>query len=494
MLQKKKNVFIGIICIVALCMVVTPLLILGFYDYPCADDWSFGADVYQCIKSGGNIFEIIATVIEVVFLWRIKGEPRFANAFLGALQPGIWGEGFYWITPWLMIGSIIVSEITLACCFLKSQGRINIFKIIPIVVPSLMIQLLCVPYPVETFYWWTGAVNYTFIYSVSLILFVLFWNLTKEQNGKAAAIVKIVIGIILAVVVGADNYATSLSMVCLFVSFSIMLGIRKRKAFWKTLPITLVITFCLVICLAAPGNQVRLESEFGGSTIGAGNAVLMSLYRTALNIYSWTEPKIIIMLLLIAPFLWFALKETEYEFRNPALFTAYTFGLYASQVVATMYVGANTGGERMADILYYAYHVWILLNAGYWVGWIQRKQAAWPPALTGLRNAVRRVGTVRWFFAMGILLTICMSFGIKTTSTYRACAWLLKGDAKAYAEAWEERIKVLHDETVKEVYFAPLPGHSGDMIFYADFQSGENWINTACACYYEKDHVGLAEQ
>ena len=43
---------------------------------------------------------------------------------------------------------------------------------------------------------------------------------------------------------------------------------------------------------------------------------------------------------------------------------------------------------------------------------------------------------------------------------------------------------------MKEVYFDPLPGYE-ELVFYADFQYGENWVNEACAEYYDKDYVGL---
>ena len=79
---------------------------------------------------------------------------------------------------------------------------------------------------------------------------------------------------------------------------------------------------------------------------------------------------------------------------------------------------------------------------------------------------------------------------IKMTSTYRACAWLIKGYAKDYETAWAERLIILKDEEVKEVYFDPLPGYE-ELVFYADFQPGENWVNNACEVYYEKDYIGL---
>ena len=185
------------------------------------------------------------------------------------------------------------------------------------------------------------------------------------------------------------------------------------------------------------------------------------------------------------------LKNINYDFRFPVIFTLFTYGIYASQIVATMYVDGTTGGRRMADILYYAYHVWLLLNVGYWCGWFQKKGIF---AKNHLFSSIKRKinnHLFAWFATLSVLLVAVIGITeYKTLSTYRACVWLVKGYAKEYAQAWEERLDILNDNAIQEAYFDPLPGYE-ELIFYADFEQGENWINNACEAYYKKDHVGL---
>lgn len=217
----------------------------------------------------------------------------------------------------------------------------------------------------------------------------------------------------------------------------------------------------------------------------------MSLWRTCTNIYSWTSIKIIVMIILVAPFLWQAVRRLKFCFRYPAGFTVFTLGIYASQIVATMYVDGSTGGRRMADVLYYAYHVWVLLNAGYWIGWIQRRK--WIEkfsVLMAVKEWIKPRLTL-WFCTVGVILAgIVGVMELKTLSTYRACVWLVKGYARDYAEAWEERLEILRDDSIMEVYFDPLPGGE-ELVFYTDLKQGENWVNKACADYYHKEYVGL---
>ncbi len=490
--RKEKDIkIINIQCVLAMILVALPLLILGHFNYPSADDWSFGGTTYKTIEEGGNVLNVLKAAFDVVIVWREKGEPRYANAFLGALQPGIWGEHFYRITPWLMIGSLIFSEILLCGYFLRENDGRNKKIILPVIIPSLLLQILCVPYPVETFYWYTGAVNYTFIFALSLIQLVIFLKLKRGEINKKKTMLLLLLGCILSVFVGGDSYAASLSTVCIYAAGSFAMLICDRKALLRTMPLTLVTIMGLILCLVAPGNQVRLDTEFGGTTTGASYAIIMSLKRSALNMYSWTDLKIIIMLILIAPFLWKALKSVTCKFKYPVVFTVFTFGIYASQIVATMYVDGSTGGRRMADILYYGYHVWMLLNEGYWIGWLQRRGFTEIfPVLTGIKKWFDQ-RLLPWFCTGCIILAGTIGLmELKTLSTYRACAWLLKGYAKDYAQAWEERLIVLKDDSIKEVYFDPLPGYE-ELIFYTDLQYGDNWVNRACAEYYDKEYVGL---
>ena len=484
--RKEKDIkIINIQCMLSMIAITLPLLMLGHFDYPSADDWSLGKLTSQAVKNGEGIIGVLKQAVQSVLLWREKGEPRFSAAFLGTLQPGIWGEHFYRITPWIMIGSLIFSEILLCAYLFKSGG------VLPVMVPSLLIQILCVPYPVESFYWYVGSVNYTFAFGLSLFLLYLFLRLKEGDMKKGKKIFFMIFGGALAFVVGGNNYSASLSSTCVFISLSLLYLCKDRKAFIRTLPITIMVTIGLVICLVAPGNQIRLNDEFGGTTTGAAYAIWMSVWRSAMNMYSWTSLKIIIMIILIAPFLWRALKNVAWAFRYPFVFTMFTFGIYASQIVATMYVDGSTGGRRMADILYYGYHVWMLLNEGYWIGWLQRQR--FTERLPVLPHVKKWVGQrlLLWFCAGCIILAGTIGVTeLKTLSTYRACAWLLKGYAKDYAQAWEERLVVLKDDSVREVYFDPLPGYE-ELVFYTDLQYGDNWVNRACADYYDKEYVGL---
>ena len=109
--EKLLIVLISIACVFALFIVIFPLLLIAPYDFASADDWSYGIHAYQTIKAGGNLGQVLQAAFQTAKEAYLGWDGRFANAFLDALQPGIWGEKYYALTPFILIGMLVFSEI-----------------------------------------------------------------------------------------------------------------------------------------------------------------------------------------------------------------------------------------------------------------------------------------------------------------------------------------------------------------------------------------------
>ena len=485
---------IGAACIVILAAAITPLLMIAKYNYPSADDWSHAVKTYQA--AGDGLFEVLKAAWETVRINYHTWEGRYANVFLASLQPGIWGEKYYGCVTWLLLGSLIFSEFYLCGSLLCLLGeKKNLWLLIPVMAPGLLLQILYCPFPEESFYWYTGAVNYTFIYGLSLILTALFLRLAYgDKSAKRKTVPLYALACLLAVLVGGDNYATSLSCFLTLLLLNVFLFPKSRKIFFRMCPITLLEGAGMFVCILSPANQVRLEANFAGASNSPLWAIVMSLVRSLTNIYSWTNPKVLFMLLFILPFVWKGVGSMNFGFRLPGLFTLFTFGLYASQITATLYIDGTTGGGRMAAILYYSYYIWLIGNTCYWIGWIAKRRSR-------LRDALERIHfklenhILMYCTAIGLLTAgvICIS-GLKETTSYKAYRNWRQGWAAQYAAEWEERLNVLHDDGIREVTFLPLSVHP-EMLMYTDLQKedGYLWVNDACALYYGKDFVRIED-
>lgn len=485
--EKKKLILIHIVGILALVVILWPLLVLAKYDYPTADDWSFGKYVYQAIRDGGGVTEVFHAISQTITsnVW----EPRFSSVLFASIQPAAFGEHFYRITPYLMIGSVILAQILLLRECIAGQAKENCRLVLPIAIPMVIIQLLYCPCPEESFYWYTGAINYTFVYSLSLVLTAIYLKIAAQELGTGKRIAYTILACLLAVLVGGNNFATSVSAMCLLLCLQLVFLIYQRGAFRRTWIITVIETLSVLKCMTSPLTLNRLDGNFGGTTVNSPvMAILLSFERTFLNIISWTNLKVLLMILLILPFLWKAVRKMNASFRLPGVFTALSFGIYASQATATIYVDGTMGGGRQGAILWYFYVLWLVANVMYWCGWIAK--CVMKAEKAERTDEFLKKYLLRYCTAAGALLAAAVLFGnVQGTSSYRAYRMWRNGWAQAYAAGWEERLKVLKDDSVKNPVFEPL--NYVELIMYTDLQpeDGYVWVNGACAEYYGKESI-----
>ena len=497
MVNKRKQrqlVLINVIGILSLLIVIFPLLLISQYNRPSADDWSYGVNGYQTIRAGNGLSQVLKEAVKTAYQSYFRWEGRFTNSFFAALQPGIWGEEYYSIVAYLMLGAIILSELYICNFFYNNNTQgVNRWYWLPIIISPLIMQILYCPFPVESFYWYTGSVNYTFVYGLSLILLVLFLKLGLQICDRWKYVLTAIFSCVLAILVGGDNFSTSLSCFLTLCVLSVLFLIYHRKAFYKTWYVTLIIGVALLFCVFAPGNTNRLNGNFSGETGNAFEAVWMSLVRSATNIYSWSIPvRMWLMILFIFPFVWMAVKNIDYKFPFPALFTLVTFGLYSSQITATMYVDGTTGGGRMAAILWYSYVIWLVGNISYWTGWLSKRANKIRQLLDKVVEYFERFPVV-YCGGVGVILVAVILVGdLHNTSSYMAYRDWRQGWARQYAAEWDARIEVLRDDSVKEVEFAPLTV-CPEMLLYTDLQeeTGYYWVNSACAEYYGKTYIHI---
>ena len=276
---------------------------------------------------------------------------------------------------------------------------------------------------------------------------------------------------------------------CLLICLQILFLICRKDAFRRTWIVTLLETLSVLMCVTSPLTSTRLNANFGGSTANSPlMAIWLSLERTFLNIISWTNLKVLLLLVLLIPFFWKAVRKMNYEFRFPGLFTALTFGVYASQATATIYVDGTMGGGRQGAILWYFYVLWMVANVLYWCGWIAKRVLK--AEKSEKADLLAQKYLLRYFAVTGALLAAVVLFGnVQSTTSYRAYRMWRNGWAQAYGAGWEERIAVLKDDSVKNPVFQPL--NYVELLMYTDLQpeNGYVWVNWACAEYYGKESV-----
>ena len=232
--------------------------------------------------------------------------------------------------------------------------------------------------PSDSFYWFNGAIYYTFFYSLMLFLFAL---LIRMRTAKAAGtIILTAISSVSAFLIGGSNYAAALFM-CIILALSAGAAVyfvilRKNKVIRPYHMAAYIIVAAaamagLFISMAAPGNALRQQSV-GGST----GIVKTFVYTFAFGGYSIAKvlnaPCLIFFICMIPVFYRIA-RRSGFTYRYPLLIAVFTFGLYCSMGTPVFYAQGLRMPYRMMNIIFFAAYVLITFNLIYFLGWIGNK-------------------------------------------------------------------------------------------------------------------------
>src|SRR5699024_5170576 len=143
-------------------------------------------------------------------------------------------------------------------------------------VPILLLSIQFVISPKDTFYWWNGAVYYTFTYGISLLL------VERRVALKLGATHRQVLGAGIAGSaaprrVGGSTCVSALLSSPLCGLFLLWFLWKDRKKFLPALLPTAVLCAGFLISVVAPGNQVRQATV--APPIGPVDAVIESILK-----------------------------------------------------------------------------------------------------------------------------------------------------------------------------------------------------------------------
>ena len=98
------------IVLAAMALAVVPFLLISIYSRPCVDDFSYSVSLYHMVQSGsGNLFALLKEAARVDIHYYHSWQGLYTSAFVLALQPGIFGERYYFIgTVLLMVLMVFV--------------------------------------------------------------------------------------------------------------------------------------------------------------------------------------------------------------------------------------------------------------------------------------------------------------------------------------------------------------------------------------------------
>ena len=504
-------------------LAVIPIMAVAVFNVPSADDFSMAFEVHEAYAETGSVFLALAKAIYMGFWYYMNWTGYFFSDALTAFAPSVFGEHLYFLGTWavLLIVTFGLWFFLRQLCITILKQQSNLTGCITSVIYFLLIHTVpegaarC-----ESFFWYSGAVNYMFMFGLALLWLGLMIG-TIENRKTYRVVLLSVLGFLL----GGANYMTALSLAIvsaciIFITIISELvtrndshsGLKKVSVFDACIRLSSVKTIVIpavfmimgfIVSVIAPGNKVRSEAP----KFGPIKAVKISLYYTLEKMFGeWLTWPVVFLIILALPLLWKAAGRARkrVSFSHPLLFAAFAFLLSAANITPAIYATGNIEAGRITGIYYMQSMLLLMLLIGYACGFLQSvgMKVSEPKAVKNTPKTIlfegylgkSATGIVIWMavmFLMGSAISVKVNPYLYTGTA--ALADIAGGSAARYRQEFDKRLSVLKDEGTEDAEFEPFTVKP-ELLFFSDITTDEkDWLNKAVADYYHKRSVKLIE-
>lgn len=464
-----------------------PLVWIGMYNFPSADEYSEGLLAHQAWIQDGNIFSVIFAAISKVIEEYSTWSGIYTAKFLSAFPLSVFGKVGYVISAPLVLtvfilsvrylfNQIMVKAIGIGKHYSDSIVCIVLFIIIQCMIPSGRVEL---------FYWYCGAANYTITASVSFLFLGSLISLYYFESTKIWKLVLKVLGIcILAFLVGGGNLLSTLNTIIVVTIVLLLFLIEHKYSSIPTAKLFLLPAIVLLIgatiSIIAPGNAIRAAYSSGFSPI---KAVMVSFYDYFYYcIGEWTTWPVVLMLVVLAPIFWRVLANCRYKFRFPGIVILFGYGLTSAMFTPSLFATGDFSAGRLQGMAYIMYILTLVLSEGYVIGYFRNKHRNIENCDNQYsHNELLLIMGTLIFFGFASALTIVPENHYFTYSS--AITDLMNGSAQEFSKELEEREELYvsgeKDIVVKQLTVEP------QLLFFSDIVGdGNGWIRDAICRYY----------
>ncbi len=515
--------------IVIYALSLIPVLVIGKYDYPSADDFSMGLGTRLVYEATGSLLAVAGKILSETVRYYRTWIGYFTSCLFTTVSPATFGEAWYALTPAVILLALHVGVAVFFYALMEKALGMNRYARRCMTVLALFLMVQRMPegsLRVEAFYWYSGAGNYTLTFSAGL-LYLAFYVLSVCGVRSKNRSLFLVLACIMGFLAGGGNYLSALSFAVVSVLFAVYL---VKMKIGRLLPAAFYLCGFAVSCLS-PGNRIR-----GGEAEGYGalKSILLSLYYTlSYPLNQWMNWAVLLILALAGVIFWMGFAEIEFSGANakaggaaapekagsgaqavqlhftapfPAAVLAY--GIVSCVVTPALYAQGNMDAGRIQSTFWLHAVLVLLLLEWYLVGGLYRRfskeqnVSATPclrnvsaapclqnvSAASCLRNGAGGfVRAILLFFIVFSLLVIKGNPDFYTGTS--AVSELLDGSAAQYGRENEERLRILKNPREQDVV---LPRYTvqPNLLYFEDVsEDPDDWINQKMSEYYGKNSI-----
>lgn len=486
MKERKEQLYLWTLIGISIVSIV-PLLWLSFYNHPSADDYMYAVDTYHVWNETHSIWQLLREAVATSADFYQNWQGLYASAFVLALQPAIFGEGYYALTGFLMIGIIYGGNLVFSHYVLHKRLHCSKLESVACgcLVSFVMVQWM--PSVVQGLYWFNGTMNYVLFFAVLQCFVCALLELLLERK-KATEIKNTIVALLLGVLLAGGNHVTAFMGILSAVAVLIAAVINKKKmCIWRSVFALLAVAGGFIFNVSSPGTQIR-QSNFL-NTPGAVTTIWLAIKTGLKMINQWTGLAILISFLLFLPIAFRMGKriceETGFQFQYPLIVLIGSVGWCCAMLCPPIYAMGTTGDLRIMNVIYFSFVFLFFVNGFYLCGWYVALQLK-----AGNRVLLTDVSKLWNFTAAALMVGMLLACG-EDMASYQAMVEIRSGEAQQYSAEADERYQALMSGRGEDVVIKPFSVHPYLLFFDDITQDSADWKNAYMAEYFELNSVVL---
>ena len=486
-------------CLLLLAALI-PLFRLTIYAVPYYDDYNFGRFARAAIEQEQSKWAAISGALDCSRTQWYAWQGTYSSIFFMTLMPAVWGEQYYFLGPVFILLLLLAGSMVFTHVILRKVFRMEKWSSLAIQAVITIAEFMFIYSAQSGFYWYNGGIHYVGMHGFGL-LFLSVAICLERAEGRTAKGLLFTASVLLAMITAGSNFVTALQgLLCLLTILLVSVVVERRRTGLWLLPSTLVYIIGFGLNVAAPGNSVRARSYVGWG-YGPLESIGRSFLEAVKHIPEYTGPVVLMVMLLLVPMIWQAVKSTDYRFRYPGIVLALSFCLYATGYTPSLYSLGHAGLSRTLNAVKITYLLLLFLNEIYWIGWLRQlleKRAEQTTGQLTIQKWAIRNGAAAWWFYVLIGVACLVIFRASSNqaghySSYGAYYYVHTGEAYNFHQEYLERVAILSgpekDVQLPAYQFRPWFLCMGEISEDAD-----NEANRSLAMWYHKDSVTLKEK
>ena len=499
-LQKVKSAVneknISVLMLLLVIGFLVPIYLFACYTVPLADDFCMAGPSYRAWVESGSIWQAIVAAGEQTIYQYMNWAGEYVCMFLQALPIGLGSYRLYFVSSWINTSIFVFSVYYAGKIFFVEYLHADKKKYFIVTTIVLLYMVTFIPELYDAFYWHTTVVSYTLSFAVKLIILAgMFKSLFIREVSRGMMAVLLILSFAAA---GFECSFSQTSFFLIVTAFLCIACVMKKNvklagAYW------FLTTAGWGLALLAPGNMARQDSNYGGTT--SVIAVLWeSMHRGMDGISENIGLILILVTLLILPFVYKMVKQSEKSFLLPGLLSLYSIAIYASTYAPWIFsrgteapspYGGDSGYVR--NVFWMTFVLLWFVNVIYWTGWVAK---TFQISITD--NEHKKIQNTQILY-YGVVLFLMLFWSVKLEHvmeyTSPRLLWhIANGNANAYYTAMEAREERLLSDTEELIVVPkvemPIPTRgAGDIL-----SDETHWVNEGVKAYYRlKRGVKLEE-